>query len=747
MISINGFRLFRIPGLNLRILVQRIWLSSIQWMSCDDSGISPGSVYFGTSQVGFMVSVSNQVHIALPLRYPARRNKSKLMNPPNADILELKEMMKELFNVVQGFALGQKAIFERMERIEKWLITEKIQGNAPSSGVKKLSGNGQHKKEVESSGVHTRKEHGRDCYHPYAATSAIPAGNSSVQQQQPPPQQRAQKAGCQVKKGTTGRQFDKPPVTYTLLFKRLRDLGLVQPRILVPVELHRRPANYDENARCEFHSGAPGHHIEGCRAFKNVVQDLVDSKAINFAPTPEVNADPVPMHDPMGVNVMSEDKGKTEVTDVDQLRTSMSMVERHLMKSGAFPGCDNYCAAVATNGCAMMREIIQRMMEVEMGDEICETPCQAVETVKVENAIVTEKEKKPSISSYKQAMEVVKNGEALGWGKIIDIVVKADMLEVGYHPDQDSSGQNKGRRQPFPFISVGMLNLGHACTVGEEIDGDCELDSWIKSCVPGNWKASKIITVTHHEELARLLRQEEKVIQPHEERVEIVNPGTEEVRKEVKVGAALKASVKSRAKSQTEEGHVADLAKLFDRLRQFKRRLNSDKCTFRVRSGKLLGLIVSERGIEAARRLRQYMLVHTALWISKMDPIKYIFEKPALNGRVARGQMILTEYDIQYTSQKAIKGSVLPDYLAQQPIEDYQPMKFEFPDEDIMVLKLKDCEEPIPEEGPDPESERILMFDGVVSVNGSGVGVALVTPKGSHIARMTFECTNYGGGV
>ena len=116
----------------------------------------------------------------------------------------------------------------------------------------------------------------------------------------------------------------------------------------------------------------------------------------------------------------------------------------------------------------------------------------------------------------------------------------------------------------------------------------------------------------------------------------------------------------------------------------------------------------------AARRLRQYMLNHTTLLISKMDPVKYIFEKPALTGRVARWQMILTEYDIRYTSQKDIKGSILSDYLAEQPIDDYQPMMFEFPDEDIMFLKSKDCEEPIPEEGPDPESEWILMFDGAV---------------------------------
>ena len=57
-----------------------------------------------------------------------------------------------------------------------------------------------------------------------------------------------------------------------------------------------------------------------------------------------------------------------------------------------------------------------------------------------------------------------------------------------------------------------------------------------------------------------------------------------------------------------------------------------------------------------------------------MDPIKYIFEKPTLTGRIARWQMVLSEYGIQYVTQKAIKGSVLADYLAHQPVEDYQSM-------------------------------------------------------------------------
>ena len=135
-----------------------------------------------------------------------------------------------------------------------------------------------------------------------------------------------------------------------------------------------------------------------------------------------------------------------------------------------------------------------------MDGVVCETPSQEVETVKVENAIVAEKEKKPSISSYKQALEVVKSEEAQGWGRMVDIAVKVDRFGVGYQSGQDSSRQSRGRRQPFTFISAGMLDPVHAGAASEETDSDCELDSWIKSCVPGNWKTSKIITVTHPEE-------------------------------------------------------------------------------------------------------------------------------------------------------------------------------------------------------------------------------------------------------
>ncbi|RDY04085.1 Retrovirus-related Pol polyprotein, partial [Mucuna pruriens] len=52
------------------------------------------------------------------------------------------------------------------------------------------------------------------------------------------------------------------------------------------------------------------------------------------------------------------------------------------------------------------------------------------------------------------------------------------------------------------------------------------------------------------------------------------------------------------AKSKSLEQHIEDLRKLFVRLHKYKLRLNPANCTFSVKTGKLLGFVVSERGIE-----------------------------------------------------------------------------------------------------------------------------------------------------
>jgi hypothetical protein len=51
--------------------------------------------------------------------------------------------------------------------------------------------------------------------------------------------------------------------------------------------------------------------------------------------------------------------------------------------------------------------------------------------------------------------------------------------------------------------------------------------------------------------------------------------------------------------TQKEESLISDLAETFDNLNRYKLKLNPTKCSFGVSAGKLLGFLVSTRGIEA----------------------------------------------------------------------------------------------------------------------------------------------------
>ncbi|RDX84795.1 Retrovirus-related Pol polyprotein from transposon opus, partial [Mucuna pruriens] len=124
----------------------------------------------------------------------------------------------------------------------------------------------------------------------------------------------------------------------------------------------------------------------------------------------------------------------------------------------------------------------------------------------------------------------------------------------------------------------------------------------------------------------------------------------------------------------------------------------------------------------AAKRLRQYMLAHTTWLIAKMDPLKYIFEKPALTGRIACWQMVVSEYDIVYTNQKAIKGRALAEQLAHHPLNEYHPLSYEFSDEQIMSME---------DVGLEIDSDEWkLWFDGASNMLGNGIGAVLASLEG-----------------
>ncbi|KAA0054926.1 Retrovirus-related Pol polyprotein from transposon 17.6 [Cucumis melo var. makuwa] len=118
-----------------------------------------------------------------------------------------------------------------------------------------------------------------------------------------------------------------------------------------------------------------------------------------------------------------------------------------------------------------------------------------------------------------------------------------------------------------------------------------------------------------------------------------------------------------------------------------------------------------------------------------MDPIKYIFEKPSLSGRIAKWQVLPSEYDIIYVTRNVVKGSAITDCLADLPVEDYELMKFEFLDEDVMTVS----------DTPQDTEIWTMFFDGATNEVGHGVGAILTFPDGKSYpltAKLYFDCTN-----
>ncbi|XP_042515399.1 uncharacterized protein LOC122089775 [Macadamia integrifolia] len=136
----------------------------------------------------------------------------------------------------------------------------------------------------------------------------------------------------------------------------------------------------------------------------------------------------------------------------------------------------------------------------------------------------------------------------------------------------------------------------------------------------------------------------------------------------------------------------------------------------------------------ATRRLRHYMLTYSVFLVSRMDPIKYLFEKPALTGRLAHWLLLLVEFDIVYVTQKSIKGSFITKHLSTHPVVDTRPLNDIFPDKDVVSIEVED-----------EVGIWQMFFDGATNHKGCRVGVLLITPEGLNLPmayRLDFECTN-----
>ena len=95
------------------------------------------------------------------------------------------------------------------------------------------------------------------------------------------------------------------------------------------------------------------------------------------------------------------------------------------------------------------------------------------------------------------------------------------------------------------------------------------------------------------------------------------------------------------------------------------------------------------------------------------DPIKFLFQKPAMVGRCVKWQVLLSQYDITFVTQKSMKGQAIADHLTDFPLPEYQPLQTQFPDEDILFA-MEDSKKKDPED----QEQWQLYFDGAVNKKG-----------------------------
>ncbi|XP_019105480.2 uncharacterized protein LOC109135213 [Beta vulgaris subsp. vulgaris] len=133
--------------------------------------------------------------------------------------------------------------------------------------------------------------------------------------------------------------------------------------------------------------------------------------------------------------------------------------------------------------------------------------------------------------------------------------------------------------------------------------------------------------------------------------------------------------------------------------------------------------------VYATRKLRHHLQAHTTYMISRLDPIKYLFEKPILSERLARLHAMLSEFDIQCVSQKSVEGRVISEALAEGPVsrDEYDDA---FPDEYLCFID---------------NPQWCMYIDGASNRRGNGASVLFVDPDGVYIPfafKLDFLTTN-----
>nr|ABA93562.1 transposon protein, putative, unclassified [Oryza sativa Japonica Group] len=234
-------------------------------------------------------------------------------------------------------------------------------------------------------------------------------------------------------------------------------------------------------------------------------------------------------------------------------------------------------------------------------------------------------------------------------------------------------------------------------------------------------------------------------------------------------------------KTKTSDSLIDDLRETFDNLRRYRLMLNLEKCTFGVPSGKLLGFLVSGRGVEAnpekikaienmksptrlkevqkltgcmaalsrfvarmgergqpffallkkqdtgsrrlimiSRKLRHYFQAHRVTVVSSF-PLGEVMINKDIIGRITKWVVELSQFDVHFVPRTTFRSQVLADFVADWTMPDNRS------------------------ESQTDNEIWTMAFDGALNSQGVGAGFILTSPSGDqfkHAIHLNFRATN-----
>ncbi|XP_008231833.1 PREDICTED: uncharacterized protein LOC103331001 [Prunus mume] len=259
-------------------------------------------------------------------------------------------------------------------------------------------------------------------------------------------------------------------------------------------------------------------------------------------------------------------------------------------------------------------------------------------------------------------------------------------------------------------------------------------------------------------------------------------------------------------KSRTTDQHIPNLSAMFTILKQYKMRLNPTKCAFGVASGKFLGFMISQRGIEAnpekikaildmaiPRTIKDIQSLtgrvaaltrfiskatdrcapffkalkgskRSITWTAECDeafnelkapyfqahtihvltnqPLRQVLQKPETSGRLVKWAIELGEFDIHYKPRPATKGQAVADFIS----EFTEPHAVASP-QITMEPTPTPSQAHIASNGTLDLTQPLwtLYVDGSSNAQGCGAGLVLISPDKTvleYALRFQFHASN-----